>query len=271
MTATRPLVLPEMFAGEEDVDQWFEHFEDVAAVNKWEGDALLLWLKVRLTGRARTAFQRLPAASKASYEVAKKALRERFEPSSKKELYLAELQCRSKKRSEGWAEFAEDVRLLTDKAYPLLDDNAREQLALTHYMGQLSNPQIALGVKQTRPKTLDAAVTATLETESFLPRSNVHGVSQVEEEKENLPVSGAAGESSQPSLLRALELLGERMGKLELKIDSTAGRQRRQRPTYNRQPTQPVSQPGPIRCRRCGQEGHYARGCAAGRRGDQGN
>ena len=41
-------------------------------------------------------------------------------------------------------------------------------------MGQLSNPQVALGVKQTRPKTLDAAVTATLETESFLPRSNVH-------------------------------------------------------------------------------------------------
>ena len=176
--STRPLVLPEMFAGEEDVDQWFEHFEDVAAVNAWEGDAMLLWLKVRLTGRARTAFQRLAADTKGDYKKAKKALRERFEPPSKKELYLAELQCRSKKRSEGWAEFAEDVRLLTDKAHPQLEDAAREQLALIHYMGQLSNPQVALGVKQTRPKTLDAAVTATLETESFLPRSNVHhGVS----------------------------------------------------------------------------------------------
>ena len=264
----RPLVLPEMFAGEEDVDQWFEHFEDVAAVNAWEGDAMLLWLKVRLTGRARTAFQRLAADAKGTYKQAKKALRERFEPPSKKELYLAELQCRSKKRSEGWAEFAEDVRLLTDKAHPQLEDAAREQLALIHYMGQLSNPQVALGVKQTRPKTLDAAVTATLETESFLPRSNAHGVSQVEEEKENLPVSGAAGETSQPSLIRALERLGERVGKLELKIESTSGRQRDphrqggQQPTNNRQP---------IKCRRCGQEGHYARGCAGGRRGDQGN
>ena len=156
---------------------------------------------------------------------------------AKKELYLAELQCRSKKRSEGWAEFAEDVRLLTDKAHPQLEDAAREQLALIHYMGQLSNPQVALGVKQTRPKTLDAAVTATLETESFLPRSNAHGVSQVEEEKENLPVSGAAGETSQPSLIRALERLGERVGKLELKIESTSGRQRDPHRQGGQQPT----------------------------------
>ena len=263
MTATRPLVLPELFTGDEDVDQWFQHFEDVAAVNTWDEAAMLLWLKVRLTGRARTAFQRLPDASKATYKTIKKALHERFEPSSKKELYLAELQCRSKKRSEGWAEFAEDVRLLTDKAYPLLDDNAREQLALTHYMGQLTNLQVALQVKQSRPKTLDAAVTATLETESFLPRSNAQGVSHVEED--TLPVSGAAGESSQHVLLlRAIEELGERVGKLEHKLEATAGRQRdyRQRPPQDRQP---------IKCRRCGQEGHYARGCAAGRRGDQGN
>ena len=87
--STRLLVLPEMFAGEEDVDQWFEHFEDVAAVNAWEGDAMLLWLKVRLTGRARTAFQRLAAAdTKGNYKEAKKALCERFEPPSKKELSL---------------------------------------------------------------------------------------------------------------------------------------------------------------------------------------
>ena len=47
--STRPLVLPEMFAGEEDGDQWFEHFEDIAAVNAWEGDAMLLWLNISTT------------------------------------------------------------------------------------------------------------------------------------------------------------------------------------------------------------------------------
>ena len=109
-------------------------------------------------------------------------------------------------------------------------------------------------------------MTATLEIESFLPHHNT--VSQVGEE-EDLPVAATTGgkrqPQSQPSLLRAIELLGERVGKLESKIESTAGQQRdahRQSANNNRPP---------IRCRKCGQEGHYARGCAAGRRGDQGN
>ena len=91
--ATRPLVLSEMFSGE-GVDQWFKQFEDVAAMNTWNADTMLLWLKVRLTGRARPAF---PADSWTSFEAAKIALHERFEPPSKRELYLAELQSRSKK------------------------------------------------------------------------------------------------------------------------------------------------------------------------------
>ena len=42
---------------------------------------------------------------------------------------------------EGWADFAEDLRVLTDNAYPDLEDKTREQLALTQYLGQLSSPQ----------------------------------------------------------------------------------------------------------------------------------
>ena len=57
--ASRPLVLPEPFSGESNWDAWIGHFEDVAAVNGWEEQDKLLWLRVRLTGRARTAFQRL--------------------------------------------------------------------------------------------------------------------------------------------------------------------------------------------------------------------
>ena len=57
--ASRPLVLPEPFSGESSWDAWIGHFEDMAAVNGWEEQEKLLWQRVRLTGRARTAFQRL--------------------------------------------------------------------------------------------------------------------------------------------------------------------------------------------------------------------
>ena len=59
-----------------------------------------------------------------------KALDERFEPASQKTLYQAEFQTRRKKRSEDWAEFADDLRTLADKCFPESQDEAREQLSL---------------------------------------------------------------------------------------------------------------------------------------------
>ena len=45
-----------------------------------------------------------------------------------------------------------------DKAYPDLQQEAREYLALTSYLGQLSDPQGSFDVRQRRPKSLDKAV-----------------------------------------------------------------------------------------------------------------
>ena len=47
---TRPLVLPEVFDGQKSFDEWVSHFENVSAVNDWNDESKLLWLKVRLTG-----------------------------------------------------------------------------------------------------------------------------------------------------------------------------------------------------------------------------
>ena len=102
-----------------------------------------------MTGRAQTAFKQLPEESRAEYPACIKGLRERFEPACKKELYLAEFQTRGKQKNETWAAFAEDLKA---QAFPTLQDDAREQLALTHNLGQLDNPQIAFNVKQNGPK-----------------------------------------------------------------------------------------------------------------------
>jgi hypothetical protein len=55
---------------------------------------------------------------------------------------------------------------LADKAYPELEHNAREQLALNKFIDIIDNPQVVFGVKQKRPKTMDEALSATLEMES---------------------------------------------------------------------------------------------------------
>ena len=74
-------------------------------------------------------------------------MQEHFEPQSKQDLYLAEFQVHCKKHIETWADCGEDLRILVNKAYPTLDDNARQQLAFQRYLSQLQDEQVAFGAK----------------------------------------------------------------------------------------------------------------------------
>ena len=63
MATAKPLLLPEVFSGEpQSWTEWLEHFESVAAINKWESaEEKMKWLKVRITGQARMVFRKFPA------------------------------------------------------------------------------------------------------------------------------------------------------------------------------------------------------------------
>jgi len=70
-------------------------------VNEWNDQAKLLWLEVRLVGKARKAWNRLTTEEKSTYDAAVAALRRRFEPESKRDLYAAEFQTRERKLNRG--------------------------------------------------------------------------------------------------------------------------------------------------------------------------
>ena len=72
--------------------------------------------------------------------------------------------------------FAEDLMMLADKGYLDLEDKAKEQIALNHYLGQIEHTQVAFIVKQKRRKTLDEAISATLEMELYLCTKTVGSI-----------------------------------------------------------------------------------------------
>lgn len=254
-------------------------------MNGWDGGQKLKWLKVRLTGRAQIAFQRLPETAREDFKEAKKALTERFEPKSRQTRYQAEFQTRRKKKTEGWADFAEDLKQLADHAFPDLEEKARERLALNTYLQQLDHPQVAFSVKQKCPTTLDEAVSATLQMETFLPlKVSGLSVSGVEMDEETT----VAAVNPQDKLVTLVEKLVERVEKLE------HGRAPNERPSAERkrpseaysarspigQSNEPAGERGPQRtkppagsrpnrfdglCWRCGKKGHVARNCHQGR------
>ena len=61
---------------------------------------------------------------------------------------MAEMQTRSRRRKEDWAVFGEELKRLADKAYPDLQEEARERLALNQYLSRLDDPQLAFSVRQ---------------------------------------------------------------------------------------------------------------------------
>jgi len=109
----RPVITPDAFNGDLSWDEWIGHFESVARVNDWDDATRLLWLEVRMTGKAQGAWRRISMEAKVNYATAKAALRKRFEPDSRRDLYVVEFQTRKRNRGEAWEELADSLRLFS--------------------------------------------------------------------------------------------------------------------------------------------------------------
>ena len=76
---------------------------------------------------------------------------------------------------------------MVDRAFPDLEEAAKETLALNQYLAQLGGTQIALSVRLQRPKILVEAVSFTVEMESYLHKP--HKVSHVDVTEEASPIA----------------------------------------------------------------------------------
>ena len=203
-------VLPQNFTGMEDWDSWVSHFESISTIHGWNNNEKLMWMRVKLVDKAAIAFEQLSHVTKASYELAKAALRNRFEHPSKRELYKRDFSNRLKRDAENWADYGDDLRLLVERAYPDLQPNAQEHLALRHYLDQLKSPLIAVGVKQTNPKTVTEAVEITMQLESYLPKQSPPTRPQAEDSLLLTTI-----QSSQLNILEQIQYLTCQVDRLE--------------------------------------------------------
>ena len=155
---------------------------------------------------------------KQDFQAAKEAqpLPKRFEPESKRQLYVVEFQTRKRRQDELWSDFRDELR------FPELTRRLRIYcLSRERYFSELDNPKVAFAVRQRQPKTLDEAVSCTMEMESYLHQgSKISVVSDVPAEE-------------QETLMAMIHSLTERMGKLETSERSAQARAGRKKPEMN--------------------------------------
>jgi len=120
------------------------------------------------------------------------------------DLYAAEFQTQSKRRDETWGDLADNLQTLAERAFPDLDERVKEKLLVDRFLSLLDRSEVALAVRQKKPKLLDDAVEATLEIESILllssPRSvQIGKLSAAEDNLQPPPTVSAVQQQAQTS------------------------------------------------------------------------
>jgi hypothetical protein len=104
------------------------HFDACCKINRWSEKLKGLYLAVSLRGQAQGVFGNLGTKDRSFNELVK-ALEKRFAPPNQKELYRTQLRERKQKPSESLSEMGQDIRRLTNLAYPSAPSDVRETLA----------------------------------------------------------------------------------------------------------------------------------------------
>lgn len=162
----RPVVMPDIYNGEDEWRDWLFQFESCAELNGWDDTTKCKFVFVRLKGTAGKALGDLDQDTRTDWKKLKDELTSRFDATTRPDLYKSEFMGRRKKDSETYLELGNAIRSLARKAYPSLTSKVRDELAKDKFLRALDKTELALRVRHTNPKSLDEAIRMTLEWEA---------------------------------------------------------------------------------------------------------
>lgn len=146
----RPHLKPPQFSGATDIELFLDQFEDVARINRWSSDEYLLHLKLSLTDKAAEC-----SRGSTTPEI-QDSLRNRFGISQRQA--REGLRNLRKTNKQSVHELSSEIKRLIKLAYPNLDEETKEEMALEAFLQALDNRAIKRHLLATPAFTLNEAV-----------------------------------------------------------------------------------------------------------------
>lgn len=147
--------------------EYQSHFERVSRINQWTEEQKLDFLWIHLTDSALTYVENLAPERTVSYQELCDALNQRFGDGHLTEIFKSELRCRRRKEGESLPGLAQDINRLVKSAYPDIGRQGMEELAIERFRESLPDHEQRMAVFQSKAKTMDQAVTAAIDVESW--------------------------------------------------------------------------------------------------------
>ena len=165
--STRTRIAPRLYDGKTAWREYHSHFQRVSRVNGWAEHQRLDYLWIHLTGEALSYVETLTPEQTTSYGRLCQVLEGRFGDTQQAEVYKSELRGRRRKSGESLQALAQDISRLVQRAYPEIGRPGIEELAVEKFREALPDHGQRMAVFQCKARSLDQAVQAALDTESW--------------------------------------------------------------------------------------------------------
>ncbi|XP_072016698.1 uncharacterized protein [Amphiura filiformis] len=181
---------PDRFDGSKPWREYESHFRACWQLNAWTDKEAAAYLAASLRDSACKVLQPVPVdyytgrRRAHTIEELLQRLEKRYGPGKLADSFLLQLKGRRRRPKETLRELGEAVSELVDQAYPEAPPHMRERLAKDQFKEAVDDGEMRYAIHRAHCQTLDDAVEAALEAESFIAmegrrkRSAVHQVSQ---------------------------------------------------------------------------------------------
>jgi len=148
------------FTGKESWKVWFGRFEEVACRRRWSDDEKLDELLPRLQGTAgEFVFNQLLPRTRGNYSKLTTELNSRFQIIELPKTFKTKLARRVQKHGESVEDFAADLKMLYDKAFPERSYKIRAEDLLRYFLDGLTDDEARQQVEFVKePTSIDEAV-----------------------------------------------------------------------------------------------------------------